>query len=109
MSRPFSLFFIVFLKFFWQYADAHGSGANVPLRAISRSGISFPIRPPPHIIMVYRSDTKNTGMLCTPVFLIIYEWELLAHTLKPLQIKDFWNNICTHFFEFVKFSIGQAI
>ena len=30
MSRPFSLFFIVFLKFFWQYADAHGSGANVP-------------------------------------------------------------------------------
>ena len=72
MSRPFSLFFIVFLKFFWQYADAHGSGANVPLRAIFRSGILFPIRPPPHIIMVYRSDTKNTGMLCTPAFLIIY-------------------------------------
>ena len=43
------------------------------------------------------------------VLLMTYEWELLAHTLKPLQIKDFWNNICTHFFEFVKFSIGQAI
>ena len=69
MSRPFSLFFIVFLKFFWQYADAHGSGANVPLRAIFRSGILFPIRPLLHSIIMYQFDAKNTGMLCTPVFL----------------------------------------
>lgn len=72
MSRPFSLFFIVFLKFFWQYTDAHGSGANVPLRAIFRSGILFPIRPLLHRIIMYPFDAKNTGMLCTPVFLIIY-------------------------------------
>ena len=44
IQRNVKTFFSVFhsfLKFFWQYADAHGSGANVPLRAISRSGISF--------------------------------------------------------------------
>ena len=61
MSRPFSLFFIVFLKFFWQYADAHGSGANVPLRAIFRSGILFPIRPHPHIIWCIDPAQRTPG------------------------------------------------
>ena len=75
IQRNVKTFFSVFHSFFEIFLAVRGctrQRGKCPPRAISRSGISFPIRLPPHIIMVYRSDTKNTGMLCTPVFLIIY-------------------------------------
>ena len=52
-------------------------------------------------------DYARVGAATDAVLLMTYEWELLAHTLKPLQIKDFWNNICTHFLSLSSFPLDK--